>query len=204
MPPSSSDPRSTRSAGPPPVDLSQGEQARLLEIARRALAVAVGARRADDLGLFLEAAPLPTLHAGAFVTLTEDGRLRGCMGTLDDRQPVWASVLEAARLAALADPRFRAIGASELAHLHLDVSVLGPMIPLGDPASFRPGVDGLLIDRAGRRGLLLPEVADMLDAHHEAMLVAVCRKAGLPADAWRDPAATLLAFRTCRFGGDAA
>jgi AmmeMemoRadiSam system protein A len=203
MPVTPADPLPVQPAGPPPVELRDDEQDRLLGLARLALAVAVGARRADELRRLLEASPLPDLRAGAFVTLTEDGRLRGCMGTLDEEQPAWASVLEAARMAALADPRFAAVGASELAVMHVEVSVLGPMTPLEDPAAFRPGIDGLLIERGYGRGLLLPEVAEMLEPRHDAMLEAVCRKAGLPGDAWRDPRATLLAFRTCRFGGPA-
>jgi AMMECR1 domain-containing protein len=78
------------------------------------------------------------------------------------------------------------------------------MEPLLDPAAFRPGTDGLLISRGGRRGLLLPEVAGMLEPRHDAMLDAVCHKAGLPTDAWRDLQTELLVFRTCRFGGSAA
>ncbi len=200
----SSDPSPDTAAGPAPVELCPDECGRLLEIARLAIGVAVGSRRSGELRELLEAGTLPQLHAGAFVTLTEGGRLRGCMGTLDERQPAWASVVEAARMAALADPRFAAVGATELAGIHVEVSILGPMVELGDPARFRPGVDGLLIGRDGRRGLLLPEVADMLEPRHEAMLDAVCRKAGMPEDAWRDPRTALLAFRTCRFGGEAA
>jgi hypothetical protein len=186
------------------VNLSQADQARLLELARMAVAVAVRARPAEDLAALLEAGSPPTLHAGAFVTLTEGDTLRGCMGRLDDGTPAWVSVLAAARLAALGDPRFPALVAAELPRTHLEVSVLGPMEPLPEPALFRPGVDGLLISRGGRRGLLLPEVAAMLEPRHDAMLDAVCRKAGLPTGAWRHPRTELLVFRTCRFGGSAA
>jgi AmmeMemoRadiSam system protein A len=190
--------------GPAAVELSDAECARLLALARLGVAVAVHARTSEELYALLEAGPLPDRPAGAFVTLTEDGELRGCMGTLDDGQPIWSSVLEAARMAALGDPRFPAVGGAELPRIHLDVSVLGPMEPLAEPAAFRPGIDGLVVGRGGRRGLLLPEVAAMLEPRHDAMLDAVCRKAGLPADAWRDPRTDLLVFRTCRFGGPAA
>jgi AmmeMemoRadiSam system protein A len=169
-----------------------------------AVAVAVRVRPAEDLEALLEAGSQPTLHAGAFVTLTEDDSLRGCMGRLDDGTPAWVSVLAAARLAALGDPRLPALVAAELPRIHLEVSVLGPMELLPDPGVFRPGVDGLLISRGGRRGLLLPEVAGMLEPRQDAMLDAVCHKAGLPTGAWRDPRTELLVFRTCRFGGPAA
>ncbi len=190
--------------GPAAVELSSAERSRLLELARTAVAVAVGARPREELQTLVDTGPRPALRAGAFVTLTEDDQLRGCMGRLDDGQPAWVSVVEAARLAALGDPRFGAVTHRELPRLHLEVSVLGPMEPLSDPAAFRPGTDGLLISRGGRRGLLLPEVAGMLEPRHDAMLDAVCHKAGLPTDAWRDPQTELLVFRTCRFGGSAA
>ncbi len=189
--------------GPEAVQLSVDDQVRLFELARTAVAVAVGARPAEDLEALLETGSLPDLHAGAFVTLTEDDQLRGCMGRLDAGTPAWISVLAAARTAALGDPRFRALVGTELPRVHLEVSVLGPMEPLPDPAIFRPGVDGLLVSRGERRGLLLPEVAGMLEPRHDAMLDAVCTKAGLPAGAWSDPRTELLVFRTCRFGGPA-
>lgn len=188
---------------PSPVELADDERRRLLDLAVVAVGVAVGVRPEADLRAATEAGELPSLPAGAFVTLTEGGELRGCMGTLHDTQPAWASVLRAARLAARSDPRFAAVSPDELGRIHLEVSVLGPMAPLADPTAFRPGIDGIVIERGGRRGLLLPEVAGMLPPGHDAMLAAVCRKAGLPTDAWRDPRTTLLVFRTCRFGGPA-
>ena len=195
---------SIATAGPAAVQLSDEDQVRLLELARTAVAVAVRAQPAEALEALIEAGSLPELRAGAFVTLTEDANLRGCMGRLDDGTPVWVSVLAAARLAAIGDPRFPTLMDADLPRVDLEVSVLGPMEPLRDPAMFRPGVDGLLVSRGGRRGLLLPEVAGMLEPRHDAMLDAVCRKAGLPAGAWRDPRTELLVFRTCRFGGVAA
>ncbi len=188
---------------PGPVVVTEADRARLLELARLAIAVAVHARPDADLRAAMESSPLPGQLAGAFVTLTERAELRGCMGTLDDSEPAWASVVHAARMAALGDPRFYQVSAAEFGRLHVEVSILGPMCPLPDPSRFRPGIDGLLISRGGRRGLLLPEVADMLEPTHDAMLEAVCHKAGLPTDAWRDPRTELLAFRTCRFGGPA-
>lgn len=190
--------------GPAAVELSPAERTRLLELARTAIAVAVGARPREELQALVDAGPLPGPRAGAFVTLTEDDELRGCMGRLGDGQPAWVAVVEAARLATLGDPRFRAVTDRELPRLHLEVSLLGPTEPLSDPAAFRPGTDGLLVSRGGHRGLLLPEVAEMLEPRHDAMLDAVCRKAALPGDAWRDPQTELLVFRTCRFGGPAA
>jgi hypothetical protein len=125
------------------------------------------------------------------------------VGRLDPDVPVGTAVVDAATLAALDDPRFPPVRPGELAQLHIEVSILGPMVSLEDPTLFRLGVDGIVVERGGRRGLLLPEVASALDDDRVAMLEMTCRKAGLEAGAWRQPGTMVLAFRTARFGGPA-
>jgi AmmeMemoRadiSam system protein A len=126
------------------------------------------------------------------------------MGNLDADNPAWASVIEAARWAARGDPRFPGVQPGELAAIEIDVSILGPMERLADPATFRPGIDGIVVRRGDRRGLLLPEVADGVGHGPTDMLDACCRKAGLPRGVWRDSGTELRVFRTHRFGGPAA
>ena len=190
-------------AGPPPVTIPDADQARLLELARTAVAVAAGARPADALDATLRAGTLPDFPAAAFVTLLRDDDLRGCMGTLDPDGPAWSAVTETARWAATRDPRFRPLDARDLPGMEIDVSILGPLVPLDDPAAFRPGIDGIVIERDGRRGLLLPEVAEQVGLGPTDMLDAVCHKAGLRTAAWREPGTRLWVFRTLRFGGPA-
>jgi AmmeMemoRadiSam system protein A len=203
-PGSTADAEPVHDGGPPPVVIPPDEQALLLGLARVAVAVAAGALPGTALDAALAEEPLPDRRAGAFVTLTEDGELRGCMGNLDADNPAWASVVEAARWAARGDPRFFGVEPGELAAMEIDVSILGPLEPLAEPAAFRPGTDGIVVRRGGRRGLLLPEVADSVGHGPADMLVACCRKAGLPGDAWREPGTELWVFRTHRFGGPAA
>lgn len=188
---------------PRPVVLGAGEHATLLDLARTALAVAVGAMPAGAIQAVIARHAPVMRQAAAFVTLTEAGELRGCIGHMDAGAPVTASVVEAATWAALEDPRFTRVRAAELASIHLEVSVLGPLVRIADPLGWRPGVDGIVVERSGRRGLLLPEVAAMLGMDREAMLSTACRKAGLPPAAWRDPGTAVFAFRTDRFGGAA-
>jgi AmmeMemoRadiSam system protein A len=175
----------------------------LLDIARIAVAVAVRARPAGDVAEAIARHPPVEHRAAAFVTLTEDGDLRGCVGHMDASSPVVESVIEAANWATLGDPRFPSVRVDELPRLHLEVSVLGPLVRIADRGAWRLGVDGIVVERAGRRGLLLPEVAPMLDMDRTAMLDTACRKAGLPDGAWRDRSTTLYVFRTARFGGPA-
>ncbi len=134
----------------------------------------------------------------AFVTITEHGSLRGCMGSLVAEQPLGDAVASAAISAAVRDPRFLPVSEHELPEIHIDVSVLGPAIPLRDPAAFRPGIDGVIVARDGRRALLLPEVATDQGWDARAMLDAVCEKAGLEGHAWHDPRTRLSVFRTIR------
>ncbi|OGO55742.1 MAG: hypothetical protein A2V85_02205 [Chloroflexi bacterium RBG_16_72_14] len=188
---------------PPPVTLTPDERAALLDIARVAVAVAVRAAPVGGLRDALARHPAIGRRAAAFVTLTEDGELRGCVGHMDAGTPVADSVVEAANWAALGDPRFPSVRAQELPRLHLEVSVLGPLVLQADASRWRLGIDGIVVERGSRRGLLLPEVGPMLGHDRTAMLDTACLKAGLPAGAWRDPGTTLYAFRTDRFGGPA-
>jgi AmmeMemoRadiSam system protein A len=190
---------------PEPVAIPETLRARLLVVARAAIAVAARAAGPET----LEAVMAPTgdsaagqlLHAAVFVTLTDHGELRGCMGTLDDGRPVVESVADAAACATRMDPRFPPVSPGELALLDVEVSVLGPRVRLTDPEGFRPGIDGVVVERGGRRGLLLPEVAPMVGFDRETILGICCRKAGLHQREWSDPSANVYAFRTNRFGG---
>lgn len=188
---------------PAPVTLSSEQRDALLDLARVALMVAVGAAPEQA------ARDAMARHAGidrqaaAFVTLTEDGDLRGCVGHMDASTPVVLSVVEAGTWAAVEDPRFPTVRAAELPRIHVEVSVLGPLVRLSRPEDWRPGIDGIVVAGNGRRGLLLPEVAPMLGMDRTAVLETCCRKAGLPPRAWQEAWTTLYAFRTDRFGGPA-
>jgi uncharacterized protein len=188
---------------PGPVTVAEAARSQLLALARTAVAVASRAEPAPALDAAMHGASLTDLQASAFVTLTEDGELRGCMGILDPDRPVHDSVAEAAACATRTDPRFRPVTPDELPRLEVDVSVLGPLVKLDDPLSWRLGVDGIVVELWGRRGLLLPEVAEENGLDRVAMLDIATRKAGLPGGSWRDPNARVYAFRTLRFGGPA-
>lgn len=188
---------------PGPVSLTADERETLLTVARASLAAATGAPGGSVIAEVLSRRPPVERCAAAFVTLTEGGELRGCIGHMDARAPITANVVEAATWAALEDPRFAPVRRSELPGIHVEVSVLGPLVRLADPLAFRLGVDGVVVEREGRRGLLLPEVAGMLGNDRTAMLDTACRKAGLRPGAWRQPGTATFAFRTDRFGGPA-
>ena len=199
--------RPDRQRTPAPLACSVEDGRILLQLAR----AAVEATAADRIGTFdassiLPAEPSSSLAApsAAFVTLRERGELRGCIGNLAADRPLWLSVVAAAISAASRDPRFLPVTPDEVPRLSIDVSVLGPPVPLSDPLAFEPGVDGLVVEHRGRRGLLLPEVATEQGWGAREMLAATCWKAGLPMSAWHDPETRVSAFRTWHISDAAA
>ena len=165
--------------------LSPERRHELLELARRALAHYL------DSGKVL--APPPPLDdeeppAGVFVTLRRQRRLRGCIGMVGTGEPLDRAVVRCSLAAATEDPRFQEVSREELSHLTMEISVLSPLVPVSSPEEIVVGRDGLQIEKAGRRGLLLPQVPQEQGWNRDAYLEALCRKAGLPADAWRSGA----------------
>lgn len=203
----SATPTATRVAGgltvelPQPVELAPEAGALLLRLARGVISATIsGSCGGAPLSSLLPSRPPQCLlaPAAAFVTLHEGGRLRGCIGSLAAQTPLWMTVVSAAIGAATRDPRFPPVEVEEVPALSIEVSVLGPPIPLVDATAFRPGVDGLIVERDGQRGLLLPEVATESGWGVSEMLDATCWKAGLAGNAWRDPATQILVFRSAR------
>ena len=126
--------------------------------------------------------------AGAFVTLKKHGSLRGCIGFIEARMPLWQAIARGAVSAALRDSRFSPVRPDELAALDLEVSVLGPLAPIPSWQAFRPGRDGIVLQKDGRQSLFLPEVATEQGWSREDTLHHLSLKAGLPGDAWREGA----------------
>ncbi|MFI5258357.1 MAG: AmmeMemoRadiSam system protein A [Candidatus Limnocylindrales bacterium] len=181
--------------------LDRSDRRQLLAIARRAIETAV-CRTAPVDPISGPVPPALAAPAAAFVTLHEHGELRGCIGLMRFDVSLWLNVREAAVAAALDDPRFLPVDESELPALELEVSVLEPPVELHDPSGFVAGRHGIVVERGGRRALLLPQVATEQGWDEGAMLSAVCRKANLPADAWRDGTTRLFIFDSICFGDD--
>lgn len=179
--------------------LSPAEREALLAHARDSVRAAAAGRTAP-----CPPAPaaFPALSApsGAFVTLhAADGDLRGCIGFIEARRPLWPTVWEAAREAAVSDPRFEPVSPAEVDTLRFEISVLGPPRP-ATPPDVRVGEHGIILSRGPRRGLLLPQVPVEHHWDREQFLDAGCDKAGLPRGAWRDGTASLEIFPAEVFG----
>jgi AmmeMemoRadiSam system protein A len=178
--------------------LSETDRRALLELARRAVTEAVLLQKP------LEAIPNSGVFAerrGAFVTLHVRGRLRGCIGMIEPLDPLGEVTAHCAAGAALHDPRFAPVQAAEIAQLQIEISLLSPLEPIL-PANIEVGKHGLLVSQAGKRGLLLPQVAVEHKLTREQFLDETCRKAGLPPKAWQDPSTEIRAF-TCEIFSEA-
>ena len=162
----------------------------LLDVARRALIVAV--ERHESLGNLPEEAAFCE-HAGAFVTLRCRSRLRGCIGQMNSHEPLVKIVAEAAKSAALEDPRFDPVRPDELAGIDIELSVVSPPEDIA-PGQIETGKHGLIISRGWRRGVLLPQVATECRWEGPRFLEETCLKAGLARDAWKDAETRIQAF----------
>jgi AmmeMemoRadiSam system protein B/AmmeMemoRadiSam system protein A len=170
----------------------------LLPIARAAIASALGlgAQAPEDASCLQE-------PGACFVTLTQRGQLRGCIGSLEARRSLLADVKANAVAAALQDPRFAPLTPGELALTRVEVSLLSPLQEMhfaseADAlAQLRPGIDGLVFSCGRNRSTFLPQVWEQLPGAAEFM-EQLKRKAGLAADFW-DPAVRLQRYSVAKW-----
>lgn len=149
-----------------------------------------------------------------FVTLTQDGRLRGCIGSVEAYRRLGEDIIHNACSAAFHDPRFPPLPAQHIPAVRIEVSLLSATEPI--PATsreellegLRPGVDGLILAWHGHRGTFLPQVWEQLPDPHD-FVEHLLHKAGLPVvfwsedvvahrfgvTAWREPDELALAHR---------
>lgn len=172
----------------------------LLLRARHAIARKLGVVGADpDFG----SAPELSQPGATFVTLTLEGRLRGCIGSLEAYRPLAQDVAENALAAALRDPRFPPVSAQEWPGVQVEVSLLTPAepLPVRDEADalaqLRPGEDGLIFQVGSRRATFLPQVWEQLPSPQQ-FLAQLKMKAGLAPNFW-SPAVQLFRYRVCKW-----
>ncbi len=182
-----------------PIFLTAEQGQNLLDIARHTLETRIGRVEAEAPAVD----PRLNEDGATFVTLSIRGALRGCIGTPEAHDSLVEDVRSNAIRAATMDPRFPPVSAKELDELEIEVSVLTPpqvldCVPEERPDHIQPGVDGLLLVSAYRRGLLLPQVWEKIPGV-EDFLDILCRKAGLkPAD-WRREGTRLYTFQVQAF-----
>jgi len=176
--------RSDSGAPGNPIRLTEAEKKMLHHIARctvDACLAGTAARLPDSLSPGLKQ------PAGAFVTLTLGGRLRGCIGRLTAKRSLAETVSEMAAAAATKDPRFPPVRKDEASVLKFEISVLSSLCRVSDMSRIQVGTHGIFIRNGYRSGVLLPQVAVEQNWDRVQFLEQTCRKAGLAKDSWRHP-----------------
>jgi AmmeMemoRadiSam system protein B/AmmeMemoRadiSam system protein A len=181
-----------------PFSLSEEQEKELFELAQKSVEQAVrnhkmyephatGDRALDQ-------------NRGAFVTLMEAGKLRGCVGYTAAAQPLYKTVRDTATLAALRDPRFPPVTENELPGLRYEVSILSPLLRVDDISQIEIGKHGLLVKNGDHQGVLLPQVPVEQRWEPTRFLQETCLKAGLSPDCWTHSETEVFCFSALVFG----
>src|ERR1035437_4585156 len=180
-----------------PFSLSQRDKDELLKIARKSVESAVRDHKQYEYSpVGFEAL---AQERGAFVTLKENGQLRGCIGYVAPVKPLSITVRDVAVFAALRDTRFRPVSAGELGALEYEISVLSPLRRVLDVKEIRVGQHGLIMKRGDTEGLLLPQVPVEEKWDRATFLEETCLKAGLPKNCWQSDDTDIFRFTALVF-----
>ena len=179
-----------KSGRPAELGLSKTQKAVLLKEARATLENYFSGKQP---AAGLDADPRLDLPGAAFVTLTKDGALRGCVGTVEPAMTLMDAVRYGAFSAALRDGRFPPVTLGELPGLRLEVSVLSPLKPV-KVDDIKPGVSGVVAVSDGHSGLFLPQVWEQIPGKADFLGELCSQKAGLPRDCWKDGKTRLYSF----------
>ncbi len=162
----------------------------LLQIARASIAEALGIDYMPTKNIS-EDAPWLQEKGACFITLTQQGQLRGCIGTLEAHRSLLEDVKANARAAAFKDTRFSPLTAGEFANTQLEISLLSAMQKIDFSseadalAQLQPDIDGLVFEYSYHRSTFLPQVWQQLPDRKDFM-AHLKQKAGLSADFWSD------------------
>ncbi len=179
------------------MEISSQEKKELLQLAR--LAIKNNFLTEQEKPKFDKNNPLFYSKAGAFVTLTINHKLRGCIGYVEAYQPLYKTIMEAAFQAAFNDPRFSPLSKEEYSRIKIEVSILSEPFPLENYDEIVVGKHGLILEEGTRKGLLLPQVPIEHNMNKEEYLSALCNKAGFYPDYWKEKQLKLKAFTATVF-----
>lgn len=172
--------------------MTSQEKEELLRIARATVESYVQTRKVPE---FSPALPTLQQPLGAFVTLKENGQLRGCIGQFEPSEPLYKIVTQMAVAAASQDPRFSPVSTDELGQLTYEISVLSPLRKVGTADEITLGKHGVQVSKGVHHGVFLPQVATETGWSKEEFLSELCsQKAGLSRDCWKDPDVKLQVF----------
>jgi AmmeMemoRadiSam system protein B/AmmeMemoRadiSam system protein A len=181
-------------------DLSEQGKKQLLSLARQSLVHFLEKRRAPQASeLGITVSDEMSCARAAFVTLKKDHRLRGCIGDIFPRQPLYKSVITNAINAGVNDRRFPPVTRAECSDIRIEISALTAPKPITSSEEIKIGIDGVVLNKDGRSSVFLPQVATEQGWDLNRMLTQLSLKAGLEADAWKE-GANFLVFQADVFG----
>jgi MEMO1 family protein len=182
--------------------LSAEEKKVLLDLACQQVDTYVQSQeRLQESSLKVALTPRLKAESGTFVTLKQNGRLRGCIGNIMPVKPLFQAVLDNAVNAAHFDRRFKPVQPEELPQTSVEVSVLTPPVARNDWRDLVLGRDGIILSKPGGSAVFLPQVAVEQGWTLEETLAHLSSKAGLGRDGWRD-GATYQTFEAIVFHQD--
>lgn len=183
--------------------LSDDDKNLLLRLARETIERVTQGQALPEI-LLDEYSPVVQENGASFVTLTEFGELRGCIGALEAYQPLVQDVCEHAAAAALEDYRFQPVKFSEVPDLHIEISRLTHPEPFRYQtpqeliAGLRPGIDGVILRDGMRRATFLPQVWESLP-NPEVFLTQLCMKMGSPGQLWKHQVLSVFTYQVEEF-----
>jgi AmmeMemoRadiSam system protein A len=145
--------------------------------------------------------PKLKMELGVFVTLKIKNELRGCIGYIIGQKPLYETIIQAAKQAAFGDPRFMPLNREEFEKIDIEISVLSPFESIESYDEIEVGKHGLLLDEGGR-AVLLPQVATEQKYNRSEFLTALCHKAGLYGNYWKERMLKIKIFTALVFGED--
>ncbi len=187
-----------------PANLTASEKVFLLELARWSLQISASGQGLPEPGP-ANVPPKLAEHRACFVTLTCAGKLRGCIGQLSAKEPLYHAVIHNTRNAATRDPRFPPVESREVDSCRIEISVLTDPQPLHFTSpedlltKLHPGEDGVILRIGGCLATFLPQVWAHVPGKME-FLDLLARKAGCDSNAWRGPDVSISIYHVESFG----
>jgi len=178
--------------------LNDAQKKRLLQIARETIDTFIKTRKKLE---FKEDDEILNKELGAFVTIHKKGELRGCIGNIVGRGPLYLTIRDMAIESSTGDPRFSPVSKDELKDIDIEISVLSELEKIDDPERIELGKHGVLVRSGFRSGVFLPQVATETGWSKEEFMSNLCaHKAGLPPDAWKTGNADIYIYSAEVFG----
>ena len=178
------------------MELSSEEKKILLKAARESILEEFS--ETDVTKVDYKAYPKLKMELGAFVTLHIKNELRGCIGYIIAQKPLFETIVEAAKHSAFGDPRFAELSRDEFDKITIEISVLSQFEPIKSYDEIEIGKHGLLLEEGGR-AVLLPQVATEQNFNCAEFLTALCHKAGLYGDYWKERMLNIKVFTALVF-----